>query len=355
MDRKPEHDLKVDKEFFSYLPQPTAEEYARFEEMIREEGIRDPLCVWKGKDIVVDGMKRYAIAVQHGLPFKVHEIEFENRADVKLWISRNQATRRNLTKDQLAYHLGVVYNSAKGEHGGPRATNDEAAADAPESAEDKKTQSTAERVAAEAGATPSQVKTAGKFASLVDAASEIVPEIRDAINAGKKIGKKALKSIIDAPNKTEAKRIAKEAIEGKPKAPKASGKKAEKKQDKTDPKHEEEKITILDGLGNPVKDSRFHEVFSDMEEFDVLLRNAKALQTGMRRLSEAAGGCNIHFQGPVEAAFKLILAELRDKKPMRICPKCKGEKTIEKDGKRIECDPCLAQGFVDKFHHQQKR
>lgn len=45
----------------------------------------------------MDGHQRYEICQKHGIPFKIVEIECQNRDDAKLWIIQNQLARRNLT------------------------------------------------------------------------------------------------------------------------------------------------------------------------------------------------------------------------------------------------------------------
>src|SRR5690606_33165326 len=57
---------------------------------------REPLVVWRGKNILVDGHHRYEICNRHGLPFEVIEREFDCREAVLVWIIENQLGRRNL-------------------------------------------------------------------------------------------------------------------------------------------------------------------------------------------------------------------------------------------------------------------
>ena len=107
--------LKINPEFFAYLPRHSEEDHARLEEQLIAEGVLDPLRVWKGHDIIVDGMERHGIAEKHGLKYEVEYLEFEDREAVLVWMSKNQIARRNTTKEQHDYHLGVYYNSKKKE------------------------------------------------------------------------------------------------------------------------------------------------------------------------------------------------------------------------------------------------
>lgn len=89
--------LTVDEEFQSLIPPLSDDERRQLEENILQDGIRDPLVVWQGHGIIVDGHNRYSIATKHGLPFKTREIAFTDRDAVKLWIVQNQFGRRNLS------------------------------------------------------------------------------------------------------------------------------------------------------------------------------------------------------------------------------------------------------------------
>ena len=112
------NDLVIDPEFFAYLPRHGAEEHARLEEKLLAEGCRDPIRVWKGHNIIVDGHERYGICKKHNLPFEVLPMPFEDREAVKTWMSLHLIAGRNTTKQQFDYHLGRYYNSKKEKRGG---------------------------------------------------------------------------------------------------------------------------------------------------------------------------------------------------------------------------------------------
>lgn len=90
--------LTVDEEFKSLIPPLSDDERRQLEENILRDGIRDPLVVWQGHGIIVDGHNRHSIATKHGLPFKTREIVFTDRDAVKLWIVQNQFGRRNVNR-----------------------------------------------------------------------------------------------------------------------------------------------------------------------------------------------------------------------------------------------------------------
>jgi hypothetical protein len=324
-------DLEIDQEFYHYLPRHTAEEHRRLEEQILLDGAcRDAIVVWRGTNIVVDGMERYGICREHHIEFRVDEKDFPNRAAVMDWMSLNQVGRRNLSGEHLKYHVGRVYNAQKGPRGGARQK------DAP-------AQRVAEKVAEQGGVSERTVLRAGNLAAALDAAAEKAPELRDAVlNQGVKVPLKALKEIAQM-SSAEAKQRAATLVNGTPTKSDAA---VEPEEDYKPP---------VDGLGKVVHDVRFHGVFSDCGVFVDLLRQAKALESAVSRLSKSDGGCHIHFE-TLHSAFRLIKAELNDKIPMARCGRCKGEKTIEKNGVRVECDgACLGHGFVTKFAYENAK
>lgn len=70
-------------------------EYAGLEASILEEGVRDALIVWNG--YIIDGHNRYDICTKHGIQdFRVVEKRFADVEAAKMWIKKNQISRRNI-------------------------------------------------------------------------------------------------------------------------------------------------------------------------------------------------------------------------------------------------------------------
>lgn len=90
--------LIIDPEFKELIPPLTADEYARLEQSILDEGCRDALVVWN--NILIDGHNRYQICTEHNIPFTTANKDFADRNDVKLWMMQNQLARRNLNDAQ---------------------------------------------------------------------------------------------------------------------------------------------------------------------------------------------------------------------------------------------------------------
>ena len=108
--------LKIDKEFQNLIQPLTTEEFAGLKVSIEAEGIRDALVVWGSENILIDGHHRYQIAQELKCEFKTHEIEFEDRNDAKIWVVKNQFSRRNISayqRGELALELEEVWK-AKG-------------------------------------------------------------------------------------------------------------------------------------------------------------------------------------------------------------------------------------------------
>ena len=90
--------LIIDAEFKDLIPALTAEEYKGLEESICAEGCRDAIVCWN--DTIVDGHNRYEICSKNNVPYKTIQKEFADRDEVKLWIMKNQLSRRNLNDFQ---------------------------------------------------------------------------------------------------------------------------------------------------------------------------------------------------------------------------------------------------------------
>lgn len=88
--------LVIDDEFRDLLGSHSSEEFEQLRNNLVADGrVLDPIIVWRGEDIIVDGQTRYQIALSEGLPFSTIEIEFRDRAHVKEWIYAHQFGRRN--------------------------------------------------------------------------------------------------------------------------------------------------------------------------------------------------------------------------------------------------------------------
>ena len=126
--------IKIDPEFKQLIPPLSPEEYAGLKASLIADGCRDAIIVWN--DVIVDGHNRYKICTAHDISYDTKNIEFDSRTDAKIWIIKNQLSRRNISsftrvelagmleeeiaakakKNQGARHdLNISQNSAKSE------------------------------------------------------------------------------------------------------------------------------------------------------------------------------------------------------------------------------------------------
>lgn len=105
-------DLVLDPELESHVRPLTPEERKGLEEAIKTAGkVRDPIIVWNGQRIVVDGHNRLRIARGCGATFTVEEMKFPDRNSVKEWMIQNQLAKRNLSPELMKYYRGHMYRS----------------------------------------------------------------------------------------------------------------------------------------------------------------------------------------------------------------------------------------------------
>lgn len=155
----------IDDEFASLLPpasETSGEELER--QLLENEGPRDPILVWQEKpganELVIDGHRRLAICIKHGLPFQTDLVQLPDRTAVKRWICQNQLARRNLTRhgEELTLaKLREIHERAHGKRG------------------------SAQRAAKEAGVDRRTVYRATEYDK---ACKHLAPEIRDQLDSG---------------------------------------------------------------------------------------------------------------------------------------------------------------------------
>lgn len=114
------NDIHIEAGFDSLIDNPTQEELRQLEANILEEGCLEPLIVWDGDWVLIDGHNRYRICQKHELPFKIILKPFANVVIAKQWMINHQLGRRNLNDQQVRYYQGLQYNLSKQQRGGVR-------------------------------------------------------------------------------------------------------------------------------------------------------------------------------------------------------------------------------------------
>jgi hypothetical protein len=90
------YDLIIDPELRDHLESVSGMQQSMLEDaLLAAGGPSDPITVWKGTKIIVDGHRRYGICERHGLPYKTREQEFADKQAVKDWMDEYQGSRRN--------------------------------------------------------------------------------------------------------------------------------------------------------------------------------------------------------------------------------------------------------------------
>lgn len=178
----------VDPGFRELLFNPQAEERAQLEENILAEGrIRNPLVLWKGHDILLDGHNRWEIYLAHSdeLPFpETTELSFESRDEAEEWVILNQLGQRNLLPAQAREYRGRLYKTKKrlvGEHTGNQYTKMESGQNEPIPNDS----GTADMLGKQLGVGASTIKRDEKFVDGLDAAKEVDPEFVDDVRYGR--------------------------------------------------------------------------------------------------------------------------------------------------------------------------
>ncbi|MFB2879821.1 hypothetical protein [Floridanema aerugineum] len=104
----------IDPEFQALIPPPTPEELELLAANLQQFGCLQPLVVWKGYNILLDGHNRYRLCTQLQIPYSTIEIELLDRSAAIAWIADNQLGRRNITPEIASYLRGKRYCLLKG-------------------------------------------------------------------------------------------------------------------------------------------------------------------------------------------------------------------------------------------------
>lgn len=157
--------IKIKEEFQKLIPPLTEEESGKLEQSILEEGCRDPLVVWEGTGVLVDGHNRYAICEKHGVDFEVVLKDFAGIQDVQDWMIDNQLGKRNATEETKSYLRGLQYRREK-KNVGARTGNKNAKKQIGQN--DPIVLSTSERLARQHKVSEKTIKRDERYAEAVD-------------------------------------------------------------------------------------------------------------------------------------------------------------------------------------------
>ena len=111
--------FEIDPEFENLLPR-APDEVKKLEDRLLVEEPRDPLVVWKGHRLLVDGHTRFRFFSLLGRNFPVVEMEFADRNAVIAWLYDTHYGRRSYSPEMKSYVRGKAYLARKKQHGGAR-------------------------------------------------------------------------------------------------------------------------------------------------------------------------------------------------------------------------------------------
>ena len=113
-------DIKINYDFENLLPKQTADQFRQMEEnMIAEGGAHDPLIIWDGHDVLLDGHHRMRVLKAHPeLSWYPKYVSLTDEDDAKEWIIKKAIGERNLTPIQQEDLTGQLLDMRKGRRGG---------------------------------------------------------------------------------------------------------------------------------------------------------------------------------------------------------------------------------------------
>lgn len=106
-------DIKLDPEFQSLLPKLPLLKREGLRAKLIAEGFRDPLIVWKGHGILIDGHNRFELCREEGIEPTFVEMEFPDRSHAIEWARLQQDSRRNNSPEDDAENMGAVFELRK--------------------------------------------------------------------------------------------------------------------------------------------------------------------------------------------------------------------------------------------------
>lgn len=110
----------IDPQIATLLTPHTSEELAILGRSLQDEGCCEPLAVWRGTCVLLDGHARQRLCTEHGVPFEVIEIDLADREAAIRWVLERQLGRRNIRPIAASYYRGKLYLSLRRSIGRPR-------------------------------------------------------------------------------------------------------------------------------------------------------------------------------------------------------------------------------------------
>lgn len=183
---------RIDPRLAELMPPLDPETLAELEASIIRDGCHEPLSVWRGRDVLLDGRHRLDICTRHGLPYSVVEVAIEHEQEAREWIMRRQLAKRNLAPWHARYFRGVLYRQQRRDD---RQNLRRGKQDSPVGQVDPPGNRASEDVAAATGVSERTVRRDAEFAAAVD---RLEPEARAQVLNGKVPGLTRPRDVVDA-------------------------------------------------------------------------------------------------------------------------------------------------------------
>jgi hypothetical protein len=103
----------IDPQFRSFITPLAEDEKDKLHRNLLLDGCREPLVVWQGQNILLDGHHRFEICTKYNLSYQIVYVNCSSRESAFNWIINNQLGRRNLTPEAMSYLRGKLYNFKK--------------------------------------------------------------------------------------------------------------------------------------------------------------------------------------------------------------------------------------------------
>jgi hypothetical protein len=113
------YDLTIDPDLENWLKKEVSAETddCLEQDLIESGGADDAVVVWKEKNTIADGHRRYAKCQKLGLPYPVQFRSFPNKKAVKRWMTRRQRGRRNNTPQEDAMLIARTFELMAADEG----------------------------------------------------------------------------------------------------------------------------------------------------------------------------------------------------------------------------------------------
>ena len=194
MSEKALYRLRIDKGFRDLICPLSRNEYPQLEANLLSDGCRDPIVVWQGRNVIMDGHNRYELCTKHRIPFAILEMEFFDREDAIAWICSNQLGRRNISEETRKFLIGKQYEAEKlsaahrnvtgiNQHSGKDGSPDITIVAKPSSTMHG-AHTTANRIAQENHLSHATVQKYAQFARAVEVIGEREPELATKLLSG---------------------------------------------------------------------------------------------------------------------------------------------------------------------------